>query len=427
MTAPDTALPGPHIGADCRMLLEFLRDAVLFIDADSGAVVMTNRAAAGLYGYTNAQLLSLNVQDIVVSNEEGSGPFTDPTRRGEIGEDGVMFGAIHRRADGSVLNAEVNARLSVLDGREVVVAIIRDVTDRLRVERELERAYAEVNQVLDTAADGIRIIDRDFTMLRVNRTFAELAGVDFDGAVGMKCYDAFAGDLCHTDDCPLVRVLAGEPEVACETKKCRTDGSCVTCLLTARPYIVDGEVAGILEDFRDISERKAAEEVTAHLATHDVLTGLPNRMLLLDRLESVLAWTEREPISVVLMFCDIDGFKSINDRFGHATGDEVLKAVARALESSVRRVDTVARIGGDEFVVLAVSAPGETEGDTIAGKIVEAVAAIPIPEGVDAALGVSVGVAAHRSGETADELIGRADAAMYAAKREGGGRFHLAE
>jgi diguanylate cyclase (GGDEF)-like protein/PAS domain S-box-containing protein len=427
MTAPETSRPGPLIGDDCRMLLEFLRDAALFIDADDGAVVMWNRAAERLYGYASAELGALSIQDIVVSNEAGAGPFTDPTRRGEISDEGVMLGAIHRRADGSLLNAEVNARLAELDGREVVVAIIRDVTERLHVERQLEQAYAEMAQVLDTAADGMRIVDKDFTMLRVNRTFAQLAGVDYDEAFGMKCYDAFTGDLCHTDDCPLVRILAGEPAVDCETEKCRRDGSCVTCLLTARPYVVDGEVIGVIEDFRDITERKKAEELTAHLATHDSLTGLPNRLLFLDRLESALAWTDREPIVPAILFCDIDGFKGINDRLGHAAGDEVLIAVARALEGTVRKIDTVARIGGDEFVVLVVNAAGEADAETIAAKVVEAVAAAPVPTGVDTALGTSVGVAVFRPDESAENLMARADEAMYEAKRSGGSRYRIAE
>lgn len=409
------------------MLLEFLRDAVLFIDAENGRFVMANQAAEQLYGYTAAQLLALGLQDIVVSDQRDVGRFISPTRRGEISDEGMMFHAVHRRSDGSILDVDVNARLATLDGREVVVAIVRDMTDRLRMKRELEQAYAEVTQILDTAADGMRIVDRDFTILRVNRTFSELAGVDRDSAVGMKCYDVFAGDQCYADECPLVRVLAGEPEVVCETEKYRADGSHVTCLLNAQPYIVDGEIMGVIEDFRDITERKRAEEATAYLATHDTLTGLPNRALLLDRLQATLAWAEREPMSAVLLFCDIDDFKEINDRVGHAAGDEALRVVARAFESAVRKMDTVARFGGDEFVVLVVSVVGDIAAETIAAKIVEAVAGAPVLEDVGVALSTSVGVAVHRRGETAEELLERADTAMYVAKRDGGGRYYRAE
>lgn len=131
----------------------------------------------------------------------------------------------------------------------------------------LQKAYDEIEQVFKTAADGMRIIDRDFNTTRVNDTFAEMARIDFGKAVGAKCYDDFSGRWCGTPECTLQRILAGSGPLSDVIEKRRADGSMVSCLITAQPFVIDGEIVGVIEDFRDITDRLAAEAQLEENAT----------------------------------------------------------------------------------------------------------------------------------------------------------------
>lgn len=163
----------------------------------------------------------------------------------------------------------------------------------------------------------------------------------------------------------------------------------------------------------------------ARLALHDVLTGLPNRALLFDRIEHALCAASRYERTLALLFIDLDGFKSINDRLGHEAGDQLLVAVAGRVSSVVRKADTVARLGGDEFVVLCERTAGAGWSASAAERITGAFSR-PFPlRGERLRLTASVGVADARPGDTARDLLRRADLAMYAAKQMGPGRHDL--
>ena len=173
---------------------------------------------------------------------------------------------------------EVWMRLTVV-GAFMAFAIIanRIVKARRRAEDASKRALTEVDQVFQTAADGMRIVGRDFRVLRANNTFAKLVGLPKREIIGRKCHEVFWGDRCDTPECPLTRVLNGDQDVEYDADKVRSDGTSVPCIVSATPYREpDGTIVGIVEDFRDISERKRAErclkesgerlrELTAHL------------------------------------------------------------------------------------------------------------------------------------------------------------------
>lgn len=132
---------------------------------------------------------------------------------------------------------------------------------RKRIEKDLRSAHGELNQIFQTASAAMRLIDRDFRVLKVNETFSRLSGVSAEEAVGGLCHQVFAGDLCHSDQCPLTRIAAGVDEVECEVEKSRRDGIELTCVLTARPFRdEDGELLGIVESFRDVTQTKAAQD-----------------------------------------------------------------------------------------------------------------------------------------------------------------------
>ena len=406
-------------------LLEQIRDIVLLISVVDGRIVASNQAAVNAYGDAVIASPSTRIGDLVA---QGEGREASPLLGGEsasILADGGIFEDLHVHEDGSRFQVEVNARLGELGGVRVIVAVAREIAGRKSMDQALSAAYSEIEQIFDTAADGMRIIDRNYNVLRANRTLAEMAGVDYDAITGVKCFDVFPGSTCKTPECSLARVLRGEGKFAGEIEKRRHDGTAITCTVTAQPFVVGDKVVGVIEDFHDITERIRAEEAVAFLATHDALTGLPNRRLFADRLDRALSTARRRGGIPALLFCDVDRFKSLNDTLGHAVGDEVLVVTARALQESVRDSDTVARLGGDEFVVLLSDVKKSADAEKVAHKILNTVGRIERFGEATLGITMSIGATAYVLGDDADALMSRADEAMYRVKEYGGNGCHF--
>ncbi|MDQ4134419.1 MAG: sensor domain-containing diguanylate cyclase, partial [Actinomycetota bacterium] len=191
-----------------------------------------------------------------------------------------------------------------------------------------------------------------------------------------------------------------------------------------RPVVDEnGVVVRLTGTLQDITERKRTEEILAFQATHDTLTGLPNRMLFMDRLTHALVRRTRRDAGLAVLFLDLDRFKWLNDSLGHAAGDEVLKAVSARLRQALRAEDTLARFGGDEFVVLCEEVASEREAEGLAGRLRSVLTSSPVSLGSEeTTLTVSIGIAFVAAGgaeRTAEALVRDADAAMYRAKERG--------
>jgi diguanylate cyclase (GGDEF)-like protein len=195
----------------------------------------------------------------------------------------------------------------------------------------------------------------------------------------------------------------------------------------ATRFLAGGDGAeGAVVAHEDITERRLAEEAAAHLALHDPLTGLPNRRLLRDRLEHALARAAREGLDVAVLYLDLEGFKAVNDEFGHEAGDRLLVAFAGRLRGCLRGSDTAARLGGDEFVLVLEGVRGGGDVLALAERIARALEEPFSVGGTEAALTASMGVAlSTHPHERPEELVRLADLAMYRAKREGKGRVSL--
>jgi diguanylate cyclase (GGDEF)-like protein len=197
-------------------------------------------------------------------------------------------------------------------------------------------------------------------------------------------------------------------------------------LLVANAAFVLLGGAGIWIYASAVLRQQDAEHRIEVMAHYDHLTGLPNRPLLYDRLGGLLASAHREQQMFATLFIDLDGFKEINDEFGHKTGDLVLREVAQRLQQCLRETDTAARLGGDEFVVLLASIQKEEDARLIAAKILKSLSdPIPIGKSLTRTIGASIGGAVYpRNGDTQDALMNNADRAMYVAKQSGKNRFH---
>jgi len=265
-------------------------------------------------------------------------------------------------------------------------------------------------------------------MLRVNPAFAGMLGRSPEELIGKGFQE-----LTHPDDvgssvAEVQRTLAGRQQgFSTEKRYLHADGRTVWANLSSS-LVRDGDGAPVhfVTQVQDITARKAGEEELRHQALHDPLTGLPNRTLLLDRLEQALRHARRLETSVAVLFVDIDRFKVVNDSLGHSVGDSVLKQVVPRLQEAVRGADTVARFGGDEFVILCEDLDSELRAVHIAERVRRELHA-PFHLGNDdhflaASIGISV---SGREGEDAGDLLRDADAAMYLAKAAGGARYEI--
>ncbi len=191
-------------------------------------------------------------------------------------------------------------------------------------------------------------------------------------------------------------------------------------------YDEGGAFSGYRGVGRDITSRKQAEDRILHLATRDALTGLPNRMLLRDRLSLMIAHAGRQGASLAVLFVDLDGLKQVNDSFGHAAGDELLKEAARRLEAAMRECDTVGRVSGDEFVIVLGGLERLDFAEQVAQKVLEALAKPVVLAGKQACVTASVGISRYPAdGHDAESLLGAADTAMYRAKQAGRNAYHV--
>jgi diguanylate cyclase (GGDEF)-like protein len=233
----------------------------------------------------------------------------------------------------------------------------------------------------------------------------------------------------NAEDVASLTQLCGTATTASAELRLRhRDGSQRACEVHATNLRDDPAWEGIVLNIWDLSERKALEERLRHQAFHDALTDLPNRALVLDRAEIMLARARRGSGTVAALFVDLDGFKHVNDTLGHAAGDRLLETVAGRLQSVVRAQDTVGRLGGDEFVLLLDPDPSNIPPDLIAQRVLDVLhQPMDLPEsGRTVSVSASIGLAIGRQGSV-DELLRDADFALYEAKRQGSASYVLFE
>jgi len=400
-----------------RQMFERNQAIKLIIDPQSGMIVDANRAACEFYGHTRERLLAMSIQEInTLSADEVASERSRATA-----EERDCFAFCHRLASGEVRDVEVYSGPVDTEQGKLLFSIIHDVTDRRRAEEALRESEARFRVIFEAAPIGIELANRDGHLIQTNAALQKMLGYTAD-----ELRDADFASITHPDDVAAENALDDElvagrrDQYQLEKRHLHKDGRVVWTRLTAtiaRDDTGDSQFAlGMVED---ITDQKRAEEALAYQALHDTLTGLPNRVLLHDRLEQALLSGKRSGGPVALLLMDLDRFKEINDTFGHHYGDLVLEQVGRRLHHVLRQSDTVARLGGDEFAVVL---PDTNERGAIraAEKLVEALAQPFTVECHALQVEASVGIAiAPDHSQERTTLLRQADVAMYVAKRAG--------
>lgn len=301
------------------------------------------------------------------------------------------------------------------------------VDERKQTEETLRNSEERFRSILENAPIGMAVVSPEGRFLLVNRSLCELAGYEKEELEKLTFQEiTHPGDLEH-NLVNVQRLLDGSiNSYNMEKRYIRKDQQVVWTQLTSS---VIRDAAGtplyLIAQIEDITERRRSREQIHQLAFYDVLTSLPNRRLLKDRLKQSLAQAKRFQRSLALMFLDLDNFKQINDTLGHDMGDELLKVVANRLLTCVRSMDTVCRQGGDEFIVVLSEIAHPEDAAVVATKIVDTINE-PIPiNGNDLRITISIGIAVYPVNGTDDtkELMKKADIAMYEAKKNSGNGF----
>jgi diguanylate cyclase (GGDEF)-like protein len=334
-------------------------------------------------------------------------PITDPRLLGS----GDEFGELSRVFNGMIAELAA-ARRQLIE----------------RSEAEISKQVERLEAAVDNMSQGLCMYDADQRLIISNVRYAEIYGLRPEHVQpGMKVdeilklrlstggYHGEAGSYCSR------RIVASSENKPAQYIVELKSGRIVQ--IVRQPLKNGGWVA----THEDITERRRIEAKIAHMAHHDVLTNLPNRMLFRERMDDALASVE-EGDTIAVLCLDLDHFKTVNDTLGHSTGDAVLREVSGRLLGSIREIDTIARLGGDEFAIVQVGIDGVEDAATLAQRIIDAMAAPLIVEAHQIPLGTSIGIAlSPNDGTSAEELLQKADFALYRAKANGRGNYRFFE
>jgi diguanylate cyclase (GGDEF)-like protein/PAS domain S-box-containing protein len=408
-----------------RVLFEDSGDATWL--NDEKGILDCNSAALQMFGYSSSALMP-HPADMSPPNQSDGTPSRTAAERkiaATFLNGRQRFEWLHQRNNGEVFPAEVCLTALTLSGRPVLLATVRDITERKREEAALSFKNALLEAQAETTLDGILVVDEADRIVLANKQFRLSFGIPEDL-------------LCTRDDLILrkytmdrvvdpdafeerIRHLNGSRDEKSRDELRLKNGK-IFDRYSAPLIDSKGQYRGRIWYHRDITDRKAAEERIQFLAYHDSLTELPDRVLLQDRLDNALAGARRRNEKLALLFLDLDRFKTINDSLGHAFGDRVLKEVAKRLKTCTRKSNTVARVGGDEFLIMLNSVKDAADAAIAAERIMGAMNTSFLVQGHSLSMGCSIGVSMFpEHGADGETLITNADAAMYSAKEGGRG------
>ena len=408
-------------------VIETALDAVIQLDSD-GKVIGWNSQAETVFGWTKEMALGLVLEEMIIPESHrrtfraSMQKFLVTPENFTVSLKGTSLNARTEmtalRRNGEEFPVELSMTQNMLeDGSFQFAAFFRDITRKLQ--REEAQRLASI--VLNTVEEAVMVMDPELKIVSVNPAFTKITGYTAEEVIGKN--PGILSAKKHTPEFRRAMLDAIESKDIWqgEVWDRHKDGKTYIKWLTTKAVRNDkGTLTHYLGVFSDISERKAVEEQMTRLAHHDNLTDLPNRVLFNDRLQQAMLKARRDQERLALKFIDLDRFKPVNDTYGHAVGDQLLKEVAVRLLGCVRESDTVSRIGGDEFVILLSTVEGEQEAMRVAEKVLEALNKPFEFGGRTLSISSSIGIAVYPDhGENELQLTKNADIAMYHAKQAG--------
>jgi diguanylate cyclase (GGDEF)-like protein/PAS domain S-box-containing protein len=386
--------------------------------------VFANSAYADMLGYTVKELLALSpkqVKNLVhPDDQEIAWGHVRDRIDGKPAPPHYQFRII--RKDGSVRWVETFPSRIEYQGRPALQVAMIDITERKLAEATLKNSEERYRTLVESSTDAILMLDRERNAVTSNQAFLDLFGYQKSEVEGQSIRIVHPSEESFRAygkaTYPLVERVGSLRE---EWDLMRKDGAIFSAEIVTSPIrSLDGTTTGYICLIRDITARKRAEEELAYMATHDSLTGLPNRTLFSDRLTMALTRARRSKKNLAVMLLDLDYFKDVNDTLGHSMGDHLLRAVGNRLSGLLRKGDTIARIGGDEFLLLLPELLQIEYATTLAQKILHAFREPFAFNDHQLHITTSIGIAIFPDdGDNADTLMKNADIAMYRTKNKG--------
>ncbi|MBY0268818.1 MAG: PAS domain S-box protein [Burkholderiales bacterium] len=393
-------------------------------------ILHVNPKLCEILGYTREELLAMRTSDFLSPDDRKSdrSQYLQQMLKGEM----QTFSSERPfvRKDGSIVwtNRTVSLVRDSAGQPLYFLRIIEDISERKRAEDALAKERLLLRTVVDAIPDRIYVKDVEGRFILQNAANLKVRGVDHhEDIVGKTVFDIFPPQLArriHEEDQEIIRT--GEPLIDRESRTHFGTGEghedATRWHLTSKVPLKDaaGRVYGLVGVNRDITERKQSSERLAHLAHYDSVTGLPNRVLLHDRLGQSIAQARRNSWFVGVLFLDLDRFKLVNDTLGHAAGDLLLKQVAMRLTQALRPSDTVGRLSGDEFAVILPELATPQNAGLVAQKLIDILHAPFDLDGNEVFVTASIGITIYPTdSDSIETLIRDADAAMYGAKSAG--------
>jgi diguanylate cyclase (GGDEF)-like protein/PAS domain S-box-containing protein len=416
--------------ARIRSILTNAPDAFISID-EEGRIDEWNRQAELTFGWQRDEVLGQLLADLLIppdmraAHNAGMKHFVR-TGQGAVINNRLEVNALHR--DGHEIPVQLSIAAVKNGDTYVANAFLHDISGRRAAQQRLAASEKRLRDITNNVPVIIAYFDAEHRLQFVNETFREWVGVSPGDAIGRKLIEVIGPVLYSQRRHNVERALKGERVVFEVESEMRGQVRCLqnVYIPDVRP---DGSVAGVYAVANDVTALKQVERRLNELARIDTLTSLPNRRQLEERLDQAVKRSRRSGRPLAVLFLDIDHFKQINDKHGHGVGDEVLKEFAVRLVQCVRSTDTVARLAGDEFVIVLEGLNDSAEAQIVARKIGQALGSAFGEAAGGLTLSSSIGVAFVDSGTqvTPEQIIAKADEALYRAKRAGRATFAVTE
>jgi diguanylate cyclase (GGDEF)-like protein/PAS domain S-box-containing protein len=406
------------------LIIENVPAPIFVKEAGNRQYVLVNRAGETFWGISRTEMIGKTSAAVFPKEEADRIALRDDQL---LQADRPSFDERQIRTPSNGVRNIVARRHTVRgdDGQpKYLIGLIEDVTERKQAEDRIRRTQKFLDTVIEHVPATIVVKDaRDFRYLMINRAGETLLGISRDQIIGQTDEQIFSNEQADVTRARDIRTVQSGDPLEITEDQFHTPGNGVRIVTSKRVALAgdDGAPLYLLAVIGDITERAHADARIAYMAHHDALTGLANRALFSERIEDACARQRRRGETFAVFMLDLDGFKEVNDSFGHSAGDALLKEMSLRLKSSLRETDVLARLGGDEFAIIQAGEENQRAGAlALATRILEIVGKPVDLAGNKVNVGTSIGIAlAPDDGVESEELLKKADLALYRTKSEG--------